>query len=211
MAPADRASDANRTPCPDCPGTAANTSPARTCLLCAVIPVTETSGPSSRPCASSANATSRWGTTCAGRGKAEAAAATGTSAQGSAVQHAVLLAAHQQWHVPRQRTGRRDVRVLQLVGGYLLVQRRRNVAAVESVRRVIDHDRDHELWVVGGSDASERIPQHRGAIRTASGGIGLLGGAGLAGDAVTRDRCPHSGPAQLGDRLEHGSDDLCSQ
>ena len=82
----------------------------------------------------------------------------------------------------RQRPGRRDVRVLQLVGGDLVEQRRGDVAALDAVRRVVDHDRDDELRVVGRHHAGEGVPVHPAGVGAAVGRVGLLGGAGLAGD-----------------------------
>src|SRR5919198_1315087 len=203
-APAATASAAKETPCVARPGSAANRSPDRTCPLAAVMPRTSTAAPRTVP-RSPASSASRTGATRDGRGSPSAELPAPTSADVSGQVPAVHAGAVLQRHVLRPRTGGRDVRVLHLVARDLVEERRGDIAALEAVRGVVDHDRHHELGVVGGDDAGEGVPEHPARVCAAMVGIGLLRGAGLAGDPVTRDRRLHAGASGQRHRLEHGA------
>src|SRR3954468_5829046 len=151
-------------------------SPGRTAELDAVMPVTGRSVPTStpRPPASPASGT---GVTSTGRGTPTtggAATAADGSGQGPAVHPGAVL----EGEMAGLGAGRRDVRVLDLVARDLVEQRRRDIAALEPVRRVVDHDRHDELRVVGRHHAGEGVPVHPARVGAAVVRVRLLRGAG---------------------------------
>src|SRR3954453_11081557 len=79
-------------------------------------------------------------------------------------------------------------------GLYDLLRDRRRDRAAEPVQLLLEHDRDGDLRVVGGSEAGEP----GGVVVAVSG----LGGAGLAGDLDARNLSSSAGAAR-DDGLHH--------